>query len=77
MAGKTCLVTGATDGIGRVTALELAHMGADVVIVGRNPAKCAITSIDIREESGNPSVEFMVADLSSQDEIRRLAKLFK
>lgn len=77
MAGKTCLVTGATDGIGRVTALELAHMGADVVIVGRNPAKCAITAIDIREESGNPSVEFMVADLSSQDEIRRLAKLFK
>jgi retinol dehydrogenase-12 len=77
MAGKTCLVTGATAGIGRVTALELAHMGANVVIVGRNPAKCAVTAIDIREATGNPSVEFLVADLSSQDQIRCLAKAFK
>ncbi|MCH2501923.1 MAG: SDR family oxidoreductase [Dehalococcoidia bacterium] len=77
MAGKTCLVTGATDGIGRVTALELAHMGADVVIVGRNQAKCAATAIDMREESGNASVEYLVADLSSQEEVRRLADEFK
>jgi NAD(P)-dependent dehydrogenase (short-subunit alcohol dehydrogenase family) len=77
MAGKTCLVTGATDGIGRVTALELAHMGANVVIAGRNPAKSAITAMDIREQSGNPAVEFLVADLSSQDQVRRLAKDFK
>lgn len=77
MAGKTCLVTGATAGIGRVTALQLAHLGANVVIVGRNPAKCAVTAIEIREETGNPAVEFLVADLSSQDEIRRLAKAFK
>ena len=46
MSEKICLVTGATAGIGRVTALELAHMGANVVIVGRNPAKCAVTAID-------------------------------
>jgi len=77
MAGKTCLVTGATNGIGRVTALELAHMGANVIIVGRNPAKSAITAIDIREQSGNPHVEFLVADLSSQDQVRHLAKKFK
>jgi len=77
MAGKTCLVTGATDGIGRVTALELAHMGANVVIAGRNPAKTAVTAIDIREQSGNPAVEMLVADLSSQDQVRRLAKEFK
>ena len=77
MAGKTCLVTGATDGIGRATALELAHMGADVVIVGRNQAKCAATAIDMREESGNASVEYLVADLSSQEEVRRLADEFK
>jgi NAD(P)-dependent dehydrogenase (short-subunit alcohol dehydrogenase family) len=77
MAGKTCLVTGATAGIGRVTALELAHMGAHVVIAGRDPAKCALTANDIREESGNPAVDFLVADLSSQEEVRRLANEFR
>ena len=77
MVGKTCLVTGATNGIGRVTALELAHMGADVLIAGRDPARCALTAADIREESGNPNVDFLVADLSSQEEVRRLAKEFK
>jgi NAD(P)-dependent dehydrogenase (short-subunit alcohol dehydrogenase family) len=77
MAGKTCLVTGSTNGIGRVTALELAHMGANVVIAGRDPARCALTASDIREETGNPDVDFLVADLSSQEDIRRLAKEFK
>ena len=77
MAGKICLVTGGTDGIGRVTALELANMGANVIIVGRNPAKSAITALDIREESGNSAVEFFVTDLSSQGQVRRLAKDFK
>ena len=77
MTGKTCLVTGATSGIGRVTALELAHMGANVVIAGRDPAKCALTANDIREESGNPAVDFLVADLSSQEEVRRLANEFR
>ncbi|SVD16954.1 uncharacterized protein METZ01_LOCUS369808, partial [marine metagenome] len=77
MVGKTCLVTGATNGIGRVTALELAHMGADVLIAGQDPARCALTAADIREESGNPNVDFLVADLSSQEEVRRLAKEFK
>lgn len=77
MAGKTCLVTGATAGIGRVTALELAHMGANVVVGGRDPAKSAFTANEIREESGNTEVEFLVADLSSQEEIRRLAEEFK
>ena len=77
MTGKTCLVTGATSGIGRVTALELAHMGAKVVIAGRDPAKCALTAADIQEESCNPDVAFLVADLSSQEDIRRLAEEFK
>jgi NAD(P)-dependent dehydrogenase (short-subunit alcohol dehydrogenase family) len=76
MADKTCLVTGATAGIGRVTALELAHMGATVVVAGRDPAKCALTANDIREESGNPTVEYLVADLSSQADIRRFAEEF-
>ncbi len=41
MNDKICLVTGATNGIGKATAQALAQMGATVVIVGRNPAKCA------------------------------------
>ena len=39
MSGKTCLVTGATSGIGRQTALRLAKLGANVIIVGRDPAR--------------------------------------
>ena len=77
MAGKTCLVTGATAGIGRKIALDLAQMGADVVLAGRNQAKCAATANDIREESRNPAVEYLVADLSSQEQVRRLAEEFK
>ena len=77
MAGKTCLVTGATAGIGQKTALELAHMGADVVLAGRNEPRCAATVDEIRQDSGNPAVEYLVADLSSQEQVRRLAKEFK
>ena len=43
MQGKICLVTGATSGIGRVTAQALAQQGATVVLVGRNPARTAAT----------------------------------
>src|SRR5262245_55083634 len=76
MSGKTCLVTGATAGIGEVTARELARRGACVVIVGRSQERCEATVAAIRRETGNPSVEFLVADLSSQAEIRRLAREF-
>jgi NAD(P)-dependent dehydrogenase (short-subunit alcohol dehydrogenase family) len=76
MAGKICLVTGATAGIGEVTARELARREAVVVIVGRSQERCEATVQAIRHQTGNPSVEFLVADLSSQAEIRRLAREF-
>jgi NAD(P)-dependent dehydrogenase (short-subunit alcohol dehydrogenase family) len=76
MAGKTCLVTGATAGIGAVTARELARRGATVVIVGRSQERCQATAQAIRSQTGNPSVEFLRADLSSQAEIRRLVQEF-
>lgn len=77
MQGKTCLITGATSGLGLVTARELARRGAHVVLVGRNPAKTSATVADIRADTGNLQVEFLLADLSSQQQIRNLAQQFK
>lgn len=74
MAHKRVLVTGATDGIGRVTALELARRGAQVLGVGRDGARCSATAAAIRSASGNPEVEFLVCDLSSQAAVRALAE---
>lgn len=73
MKGKTVLVTGATEGIGRETALGLARMGARVLIVGRSPQKCLATVEAIRAETGNGALTSFVADLSQQSEIARLA----
>ena len=77
MKGKICLVTGGTNGIGKSTALELARMGATVVIVGRDAQKTSQVVQEIRATSGNPNVDSLLADLSSQQEVRRLAKDFK
>ena len=74
MEGKLCIVTGATDGIGRVTARALAERGAEVVLVGRNAAKGAEVCKAIRDSSRNDRVRFEQADLSSQAEIRALAE---
>ena len=77
MNGKTVLVTGATDGIGKETALALAEMGARVILVGRNPEKCARITAQINQRPGQDRAEYLVADLSSQAQIRRLADEFK
>jgi NAD(P)-dependent dehydrogenase (short-subunit alcohol dehydrogenase family) len=77
MDGKVCLVTGATNGIGLVTARELAKMGAAVVIVGRNPAKTDSTVHEIKSQTGSSAVDSIVADLSSMAEVRRAAEEFK
>lgn len=63
MKDKIVLVTGATSGIGKVTVLELARMGASVIIAGRSEEKCQATLKTITEETGNTSVEYLVADL--------------
>ncbi|MEM7343518.1 MAG: SDR family oxidoreductase [Chloroflexota bacterium] len=76
MHGKICMVTGATDGIGRVTAQALAEQGAVVIVVGRNKEKAEKVVQEIQAKSGNPAVEAMMADLSNQKAIRQLAKEF-
>jgi NAD(P)-dependent dehydrogenase (short-subunit alcohol dehydrogenase family) len=76
MNGRIVLVTGATNGIGLVTARELARMGAQVTIVSRNPAKCAAVAQSIQAETGS-LVEFIAADLSSLAGIMDAAAAFK
>ena len=73
MEEKTCLITGGSDGIGYIAARELARMGARVVIVGRSAAKTDAGVERIIAETGNPAVECLLADLSSQREVRRVA----
>ncbi len=77
MRGKVCLVTGASGGIGKETARELAQLGAIVVMVCRNRAKGEATQAQIREASGNDRVDLIIADLSSLAEVRRAASEFK
>jgi NAD(P)-dependent dehydrogenase (short-subunit alcohol dehydrogenase family) len=76
MRGKVCLVTGATSGIGAVTARELARRGARVVLVGRNPDKSAAAVCQIREQTANTEVESLLANLSSRQQVRDLARGF-
>jgi NAD(P)-dependent dehydrogenase (short-subunit alcohol dehydrogenase family) len=77
MNGKVILVTGATNGIGKVAALELAKMGAMVILVGRNRAKTEAAVNEIKAQSKNQAVDMLLADLSLMAEVRRLADEFK
>jgi NAD(P)-dependent dehydrogenase (short-subunit alcohol dehydrogenase family) len=74
MRGKTVLITGGTRGIGRATAIGLASMGARVGITGRDRDRADQAAAEIARESGSPAVDVFVADMSSQAEVRRLAR---
>lgn len=77
MHGKVCIVTGATNGIGEVTAHQLAKMGATVVVVGRNRQKTAQVVDEIKRTSGNPNVDSIIADLSVGADVMRVADEFQ
>ena len=72
LAGRTCLVTGATSGIGEETALGLARLGARVGLVGRDRRRTEAAADRVRRETGSQADVFL-ADLSSQVQVRRLA----
>jgi retinol dehydrogenase-12 len=77
MQGKICLATGATSGIGKDTALGLARLGAQVVIVGRDAERTRSVAASIGRDAGTDPLAFLLADLSSQAEVRKLAREFK
>jgi NAD(P)-dependent dehydrogenase (short-subunit alcohol dehydrogenase family) len=77
MQGKTVLVTGANQGIGKATALALAQKGARVVLVSRSREKGLAALADIQTASGSKDHELLVGDLSSLAQVRRVAAEFK
>lgn len=67
------LVTGATDGIGRITASRLAQMGATVLLHGRDAEKCRAVRDDMRQTGSRSTVECFRADFSNLSDVRRMA----
>src|SRR5437868_664547 len=74
LSGRTCVVTGATSGIGRETALALARLGARVVLVCRDPVRAASTRDAIATEAGHDRLEVALADLADPREVARAAR---
>lgn len=73
---KVVLITGVTQGIGRVTARELARQGAEVVMIARDRRRGEDVLREIAAQTGNRKLELLVGDLSSQADVRRLAAEF-
>lgn len=77
MAGKVCLITGATNGIGKATAAALAARGARLLVHGRDARKGASLVSTLKRTSANEKIEFMQADFASLADVRRLAETVK
>ncbi len=77
MKDRTVLITGASSGIGFESALGLAKLGAEIVMVGRDAQRTAQAAEQVRAQTGNSSVSHLLADLSSIKEVRRVAQEFK
>jgi NAD(P)-dependent dehydrogenase (short-subunit alcohol dehydrogenase family) len=74
--GRIVLITGANTGIGRATALALAKMGATIIMLCRSRQRGLKAMEEIKEESGNPDIGLLIADLSVQAAVRRVAAEF-
>lgn len=74
MAGRVCLVTGATSGLGLATASALAQMDATVILAGRTPQTCAAAVAAVRAQAPAARVDWVAADLASQGAVRALAE---
>ncbi len=77
MKDKICLITGANSGIGKATAIALAHQGAKIVMACRNKDKAELAKNEIVGKSGNEEVEIMLVNFASQKSVREFATEFK
>jgi NAD(P)-dependent dehydrogenase (short-subunit alcohol dehydrogenase family) len=75
VAEQTILITGATDGLGKALALELASQGATLLLHGRDDAKGERVLGEIRAATGNERLRWLRADLASLDQVRGLGEL--
>jgi NAD(P)-dependent dehydrogenase (short-subunit alcohol dehydrogenase family) len=73
MQNRIVLITGSTGGIGKETARGLARLGAQVVLVGRDPQRAAAAAEELRQATGNGAVDALTADVTRQADLRRLA----
>ena len=77
MTNKVCVITGSNSGIGKETARALAGMDANVVMVVGNRERGEQARAEIAKTTGNNSLELMICDVSSVQEIRRFAEEFQ
>ena len=77
MDGKNCVITGATSGIGKETAFDLAQKGASLVLACRNLSKGETVARSIRSKSGNERIDVAHCDLASLDSVRNFVNDFK
>jgi NAD(P)-dependent dehydrogenase (short-subunit alcohol dehydrogenase family) len=77
MKGRVCMITGSNSGIGKATAFELAGKGATLVMVARDQQKGELAMSEIRKQTGNDSIDLLLADLSSLQSVRDLAQRFQ
>src|SRR5262245_37951360 len=76
LRGKTVMITGATSGLGKVAAFALAGMGARLYLVCRDATRADSLIAEIGEKTDNRDITALIADLSSQREVRRVGEEF-
>jgi len=74
---KTILITGSTDGIGKIAAMKLAKAGHQIILHGRNTEKLTKVKEDIQSATGNETIKCYVADLGKLEAVDRMASEIK